>query len=44
MFTIATVNPNTGKRYNEDENLAAGSTRNIALLSVATIGALWALL
>lgn len=44
MFTIATVNPSTGKRYDEAESLASTVGQHLGWLSMAAVGGLWALL
>lgn len=44
MYTIATVNPNTGKRYDEAESPASSLDHHLGWLSMAAVGGLWALL
>jgi len=44
LYTIATVNPNTGKRYDEVESLASTIHSQLSWLSMAVLGGLWAML
>jgi hypothetical protein len=43
MFTVATVNPATGKRYDEDSAAVPSASRHLAWLPVLLLGAAWAL-
>jgi len=43
MFTVATVNPATGKRYDEDNAAQPSASRHLTWLPVLLLGAAWAL-
>ena len=45
MYTIAKKNPETGKRYDEDQSAAEPSaTRQLGWLPMVLLGGLWALI